>query len=365
MTDKLPRPRATGPSIDGEPLVRAPETSADRRCADVIARTIPEIVLGLWTLVGVEVISDRNHGRTRITEVRAEITNHMTDSTRTLALVLKHHPPEGGWAADHAARRLRAAGLAGPPFTVVRTLGTAPDGTLVAETAAGQPWAESLVGESAAARGAEAVAHFLCALQETRAVLPPVPEVQRHTDSELRGLLDLAAHRLPGATRHLEALAEHLDSALTTAAGAGPVPSHGDLHPRNVFLDPAQEQFRYPAVTVIDLDHAGLREPAADLGYALCQVLVTAGHLGLVLEQSARTAHELWCAYRRAGGPASDERIAVQTARAFVQVLHFEQVGFGGAPIESLSFWASVAVQICREGPGALHRLGVHGTGWR
>ncbi|MFE5078648.1 phosphotransferase family protein [Streptomyces halstedii] len=340
--------------------MRLPKTSVERRCIEVIATAVPEIVLGLWTLRGVEVVSDRSHGRTRVTEVRAHIVDHMTDCSTTPALVLKHHPRVGGWAADRAARLLRAAGMTGSPFAVARTLGTSPCGTLVAESALGRPWADYLVGEPLAARGAAAVAHFLFDLQQAQAVLPIAPETQQETDTHVLDLLKLASRRIPGATEHLTELAERLDSALTSDVCAEPVPSHGDLHPRNVFLDPAQTQLQYTPATVIDLDHTGMREPAADIGYALCQVLVTAGHLGLDFEQSAQTAYRLWHAYREADGLASDERIAVQTARAFVQVLHFEQVSVGGAPIEALAFWASVAARISRGGPQALGDPDVH-----
>jgi aminoglycoside phosphotransferase (APT) family kinase protein len=44
---------------------------------------------------------------------------------------------------------------------------------------------------------------------------------------------------------------------------------HGDLHPRNIFIDG-------DAITVIDFDHAAVGDPAWDAGYLLGQMQLTA-----------------------------------------------------------------------------------------
>jgi hypothetical protein len=287
-----------------------------------------------------------------ITRLRVTFTDHVAGRQRGVALVLKGRRDGRGWSAHRCAGLLRKAGLDGPRFAVLRTLGVAPDGTLVAEEAPGRPWATRLAGRGGAA-AAQAVAAFVVALQRSGAALSAVPAQRPRRRAELTDLLEFAAVRAPGAVDDLWALAECLDASRESPlAAAGLVPSHGDLHPRNVFLAPAAGS--QPLVTVIDLDHVGLREPAADVGYAVCQVLVTGWHQGVPPESAAASALLFWQAYRRAGGTAADERITTHVVEAMVQVLHFEHIGFGGAPVPSLAAWAATAARIARDGAGAL-----------
>jgi Ser/Thr protein kinase RdoA (MazF antagonist) len=94
------------------------------------------------------------------------------------------------------------------------------------------------------------------------------------------------------------------------------VPSHGDYHPRNVFLTAG-------LTTAIDFDTFGMREPAFDVGYAIGQLLIrSCFHTG-DFSSGASAALAFWRRYER-GGQAPWPRVAVQVARTFLQSLHFE-----------------------------------------
>ncbi|MBY8889262.1 aminoglycoside phosphotransferase family protein [Streptomyces sp. PTM05] len=322
------------------------------QCAELISSTVPEIVVGLWSLDEVAVTSVEDHAGTWLMSVRAGLTDHVVGVSRAQDLVIKFGHRKEGWHADRASRLLHAEGLGQPPNMVVRSLGVGSGGVLVTEAATGRPWADCLAGPDAG-RTADAVARFLLALQNADASLPLPAGEQSRTTMEISALLSLAGRELPRVSGYLEELAGRLERALVPTAGEAPVASHGDFHPRNVLVDWSSSTDQ-PCVTAIDLDHAGRREPAFDVGYALWQVLVTAHHLGLEVEQAAPAAHRLWTSYRDGGGLATEERVTVQMIRAFVQVTHFEHLGFGGAPLASLLEWARIAARISRHGPDIL-----------
>ncbi|MDI9889487.1 aminoglycoside phosphotransferase family protein [Streptomyces sp. HNM0645] len=273
---------------------------------------------------------------------------------RKVPLVLKHGSHHSGRSADQAARQLRAAGLDRPPYQVVRTRGVHPAGTLVTEHAPGRPWALSLTG-SEADRAVEAVAGFLTALQGVSAELPPRPAPHEQTLRQLADLAEFAAVHAWDELAAVQWLTELVDPLLEPTGKVRLVAGHGDLHPKNVYLD--RLAATPPLVTVIDLDHAGMYEPALDVGYAVCQILVTGTHQGLPQDELARVAGGLWGCYRSHGGRADEQRIAVQVACAFVQVLHFELIGYGGGGRRTLARWARLATEVLDDGPGALRRL--------
>ena len=100
------------------------------------------------------------------------------------------------------------------------------------------------------------------------------------------------------------------DRIRLTLAGAGPVPRpvtvHGDLHLGQVFLDPG----RPDRVTgVVDIDTAGIGDPADDAAALVAQLLASAELLdraGLTARASAarQTAHAFRAGWSREGDPA-------------------------------------------------------------
>ncbi|MFE9257790.1 phosphotransferase family protein [Streptomyces sp. NPDC006879] len=333
-------------------MSEAPPTAAE--CARILREAIPDGVVGDRGVGEVVVTRHRRRHSTLLTEVQAEMDDPSGGGWRKVPLVLKHDSHRSGRAADQAAHQLRAVGLDRPPYQVLRTLGVHPAGTLVAERAPGRPWALSLTGPEADC-AVEAVAGFLIVLQGVPVELPRRPALHEQTLCRLADLAEFAAIRARDGLGAVQHLTELLNPLLEPARTVRLVAGHGDLHPKNVYLD--RHAATPPLVTVIDLDHAGMYEPALDVGYAICQILVTGTHLGLPQDELARIAGALWGSYRSHGGPADDERIAVQVACAFVQVLYFELVGYGGGGRHTLARWAWLATEVLDEGPGALHCL--------
>ncbi|WP_171052762.1 aminoglycoside phosphotransferase family protein [Streptomyces marianii] len=333
-------------------MSEVPPTAAE--CARVLREVISGGVGEAWGVGEVVVTRHRRRHSRFLTEVQAEMDDRTGGGWRKVPLVLKHDSYRSGRSADQAARQLRAAGLDRPPYQVVRTIGFHPSGTLVTEHAPGRPWALSLTG-SEADRAVEAVVGFLTVLQGVSVELPPRPALHEQTLRRLADLAEFAAMHARDGLGAVQWLAELLDPVLEPIGKVRLVAGHGDLHPKNVYLDRLAAV--PPLVTVIDLDHAGMYEPALDVGYAVCQILVTGTHLSLPQDELARAAGALWDRYRAHGGPADDERIAVQVARSFVQVLHFELIGYGGGDRRTLAPWARLATEVLDEGSGALRRL--------
>lgn len=332
---------------DVDATARAPD------CAHVIETGVPEIALGLWTLDGVRTVNRWMHHRTKLVAVEATVTDHLTHRSSELSLLLKHDPQHGGWHADRTSRLFGVALPGNGPGRMMRTLGVSADGTLVAENVPGRAWEEYLCSP-ASTRLAGAVARFLVAIQASGAALDPgvdpLPETEREV-GELRTLA-CALPSLGGSVAELEAA---LLPALSAGTRGSLLPAHGDFHPKNVIVSRAGSRAGSQATVVaVDLDDAGLQEPALDIGYAVAHVVASMSHLGCSRGRSAAAAARLWDEYRRAGGAAPDERIAVQAARAFVQLLHFELIGFGGGSLGSLEAWSSMALRLLRLGRRAL-----------
>src|SRR5262249_54510732 len=128
---------------------------------------------------------------------------------------------------------------------------------------------------------------------------------------ELAELFPVHAHRIDRlASVALEALAP---------SRAGPlVPSHGDLHPKNLFLGEGG------LLIAIDLDSLGSQEPAADVAYFLAQTAIMGYFHHGSFAVSERPRREFLRAYEGAAGPLSPERLGLYFGLAFLQSLHYE-----------------------------------------
>lgn len=340
-------------------ILAAPDGPWDASaCERVIAAAVPEIALGIWTLRGVRVARRWLHHDTTLVSVVASVVRHchVDVEDHQLALVLKHDPQRGGWHADRSSRLLRAARIEGSTAEIMRTFGVDPSGTLVAEMVTGPTWEQALHGDPWSPGLAETVAQFLVALQSSGAALDPGVDPQPESMRELDDLVGLCDDH-PSLRGPVTELASALVPALSQQVRGPLLPAHGDLHPKNLIIAPhsgSDTPTRAFTMTAVDLDAVGLQEPALDVGYAAAHIVVSLAHAGVGPDVGARIAARLWDSYRRAGGPADDERIAVQAARAFTQVLHFELIGFGGGSIESLRCWSSLALDLLRSGRDVL-----------
>jgi hypothetical protein len=154
----------------------------------------------------------------------------------------------------------------------------------------------------------EAAAQWLHALHglQLNPPDPSPPDVER-CRSELM-------HGLPEAAARIDKIAARLSEELSADTQERKVPSHGDYHPLNVFID------EDGTVTAIDLDTFAAREPASDVSYFLAQLAIMGFHVLGGFEATA----EMRGVFRRAAPPAGDDRIDAGIRWAFLRSLHYD-----------------------------------------
>ncbi|MFN2558036.1 MAG: phosphotransferase family protein [Nitriliruptorales bacterium] len=251
---------------------------------------------------------------------------------RRSEIVLKHDRRQRAGTVSRVLRQLRDAGLRPPAhFRVPEPLGVSTDGLLlVQEWVAGVPWADALGSQKADAASVRA-AGWLVTLQS----LPVSAAVcDAHLGSIRRYERELAAAHPSEAPAIRQLAARLLDSL-----GSGPepaVPSHGDLHPKNLLIDGE-------VVTAVDFDTFALREPAFDVGYAIGELLIMSLlRLGEVAAGFTAAA-DFWLSYRERGGTAGRERVALHVGRTFLQSLHYELCVLRNSRNELLRRWLELA----------------------
>lgn len=321
------------------------------RVAALLEAAVPELALGVWSLLEVQPLSTVPHGGQRLTSCVARWTDHADGGTPTAHLVVKEDRKRVPRWADRVARLLASGGLgAGARSRVALPYGVCAPGALVTERVFGRSVRAAMVTAPDAAAAAdlgERLAGWLLDLQRAPVVLPASD--RRGLSDALPQLVEVAATVAdrPAALAGLQRLAWQLQDAATRSRAQGGVVSHGDLHPGNVFL--AGED-----TVAIDWDTAALREPAYDVGYALTQLVVSPLQAGAPLEHGVAAACRFWETYAREGGAASPSRVALQAARALVQSLHFELVTYGNGREDVLDLWPRAALAVLEHGPAGL-----------
>jgi thiamine kinase-like enzyme len=232
-------------------------------------------------------------------------------------------------------RKLWDAGLRTPNlFRVPRPRGySRAHDALAQEHVRGTSWIDHLREEPATAQQAsELAAEWLLALQKSDVdARPHQHSVEAETVLQLAGDL---VRSFPSHERTLKPLADAVVAELRRDRHPS-LASHGDFHGKNVLLSSR-------AVTAIDLDYFGVREPAFDVGYAIAQLLIMAH---LVLGDISRgyvAASAFWRRYRREG-EAPSERVAVHVARTFLQSLHHELCTYRNGRVDLLETWPQLA----------------------
>lgn len=335
------------PPVPGSPAL-PPE-----QVADLLRRAVPELALGAWTLQAVEPLRTLRHGGQRLTDCVARWTDHCDDSTRTAGLVIKQNERRDLQWADWVARLLAREGMgAGACPRVATAYGACLPGTGICERVEGHSLQSLLLGADSPAEAAgvgERLAGWLLALQR---VAVPLPTTDRRGLSEALPQLVEVADQMPGAGRPLRRLAWELSRAAATPAQE-PVAAHGDLHPGNVFATSGGTG----GTVGIDWDTAGGREPAYDVGYALAHLVISPLRAGAPLEHLLAATSAFWSSYVDGGGRATQERVAVQAARAFVQSMHFELVTYANGRRDVLDVWTRAALALLAHGPDGLQEL--------
>lgn len=316
----------------------------------VLARTIPEVSAGAWRLLSCQVIEVRKQRRKRIVFCLISYQNRADRRVRTAEIVAKIYGSDRGTKALGALQQLWEAGFRPPArYRVPRPFGYLPEqGTLLQANAPGATWASFLRGDERASAVVSARAGaWLVQLQRS----PVSAEAKSWTgdvDSAQRFAQELAS-TFPQHASRLEPVAERLMQILR-AESIPLVPSHGDYHPKNVFLTRR-------LTTVIDFDTVGLREAAFDVGYAIGQLLIMSYFQIGDFAPGASAALAFWRRYT-VGGQATWTRVAVQVARTFLQSLHYELCTLRNNRVELLSLWPDLMAEwLNSDGPTTLEGL--------
>ncbi len=280
----------------------------------------------------------------------------LRDGAKRLALVsfdqgpdlaLKQYADDRGLWTQRWLRRLAAAGFADPArLGVTRARGwSRTHKTLVTDVAPKHPWASWLVASPDARDAAtSAAADWLAELQSLDVALPDRStyraglELQRHC-----GELALAFPSHAASVQATRRLVH--DRLYESERGAALVPSHGDLHPNNLHITGNQQR-----VVAIDVDTAGLRRPAYDVGYALAQMLIVSWMRTGSFHAGAAAGRVFWLRWVASGGRDADA-VGAESVRALLQSLHFELVTYRNGRTALLDPWLRVAHSMLIIGP--------------
>lgn len=228
---------------------------------------------------------------------------------------------KGDYGQEHfdVLSRLREAGFRPPsPFTVVYPVTYIADRCfLLQEKAPGSLLADLIFGEpdSAVVDALQAAAGWLAALHDAEVnAQPRLERVRMLVAGQGRELMEL----LPQQAPRVERLAARALTGLEARRLTPLVPSHGDFHPKNVFITAEGR------VTVIDFDTFGLQEQAADVAYILAQTAIMGYRRRGSFAATNQVRHCLLQAYLEAAPMLSGQRLALYLGMAFLQSLHYE-----------------------------------------
>ena len=118
--------------------------------------------------------------------------------------------------------------------------------------------------------------------------------------------------------------------------GGDAVASHGDYHPKNIFVAPM-------VTTVIDFDTFAQRRPAYDVGYAIGQLLIMSYFRTASFGAGVSAAQAFWARYREEGGPANWSDVSTHVCRTLMQSLHYELCTLRNGRIGLLELWPRLA----------------------
>lgn len=319
-------------AVGGTHATRA--LSDDKSGQELLRETVPEFRSGDWRLLSYEVIEVRKQRKKRIIFGRMRYRDGPDDRTRTDEIVAKIYGSDRGRKALGALGLLWKAGFRPPAgYRVARPYGYSPGyGTLFQARAPGTTW-DTLLRENHQTldRASAQAAGWIIRLQNS----PVSAEARRwegDVDSAQRFARELGS-AFPRHATHLEQIAGRLAQSLRSE-GMSLVPSHGDYHPKNVFLTPE-------VTTVIDFDTFALRDAAFDVGYAIGQLLIMSYLRMEDLSPGASAALAFWRHYER-DGRAPWARVARQVARTFLQSLHYELCTLRNGRVELLDLWAAL-----------------------
>lgn len=308
--------------------------------AAVLARAalmtgVPEIVSGAWRLASFRLDRLRKQRGKRIVDCVVAYEDARTGEARVDALIVKFYGSDRAAAADRALHELWANGFRPPsPFRVPRPYGQSSEyGALLQSRIEGVSWADHLDAPRVELeRASAAAAEWLLRLHGSGALVP-VATVD-HDVAEVRRFAAELGASFPPYERPLGALSERIAGHLGGSIPA-PRPSHGDYHPKNVFLDSA-------GAAVIDFDTFAAREPAWDIGYGLGQLLCMSLHRSQTLQPGVEAGIAFWDHYAANADPPPWQRVSASLARTLMQSLHYELCTLANNRTGLLDLWPAL-----------------------
>ena len=292
---------------------------------------VPELAGGAWRMRSLHVLHVGKQRGKRIVAYRVGLEDRETGARRVEAVIGKFYGRERGADADAALRALWRAGFRPPARLVVpHPFGwSAEHGALLQGRIDGIAWADHLGASAVAlARASGGAARWLARLHG--APIPAEPAPLETDAAEVRRFAAELEAAFPG---HADALriAERVARELLVAPGA-PAPSHGDFHPKNVYVDGRR-------VAVIDFDTFAAREPAWDLGYGVGQLLCMSRFRHGSFDPGLEAARGFLVAYGVRAPEPPWRRVATFLARTLLQSLHYELCTLRNGRLELLDLW--------------------------
>lgn len=346
---RQPRPRADLPTES----LPAPEASLE----STWIRALPQVAAGRWLPLGIETWPLKWRRSARVLAFDLRYRDRSGEAEGTLAGVAKQYADGAeGSAVFEALDHLRRGGFRPPAaFLVSRPLCfDAASLTLVQERALGEQWIELVLHGEGWESSSRTAAAWLTALHATPGATPSIP-VAADAERVLR-----LGRRLQLAYIEAGPVAELAQRLALEMGRPAPlkVPSHGDFHPKNLVLVGDQ-------ATGIDLDGFASREPAADLGDGIGQLLSMSEFRTGSPTLGARAAAAFWAGYvARTSHVPSPERVGVYVARTFVQALCYALCHRGSRRTDLLRAWPAQARRwLAGEGAEVLGELVEVGAG--
>jgi hypothetical protein len=298
-----------------------------------LARIIPEVRSGQWILNSINVLDVQKHSQRQILTCQLSYTEIPARRQHSISLVCKVDR-KNSRQSEQAYNVLKCLWEAGfqPPseFCVPRPFACCPEqGILLQSQAPGIMWADFLhAGGIRLERASGLVADWLAQLQIS-GVKASLREAEDYSALTLRNASRLKA-LFPGYAGRIEKIEARLLRDLP-APRLALVPSHGDFHPKNVFLE-------LPRVTVIDFDTFGAREAAYDVGYGIALLYIMSFFRTGSFGAGERAGAAFWEAYRLSG-KATWPRVVLQVARALLDNLHYTFYLMKNSRVELLPLW--------------------------
>ena len=300
----------------------------------LVRATIPELRDGRWMWLGCRVMELRRRRETWVAFCRLRYLERRRPWPHTDDVALKLDGRPCDERAALALTWLAKAGLRAPGVErVPRLYGCDVErGVLIAETAPGTPWRALLVGDRAALVAAsERAARWLAYMQALPGGAAAGGTATRgYTIARVANdLLERYAWHAATSAAVRRLLAEDC----SPTEDVPPVAAHGDFHPGQVFIADGR-------TTVIDWDTFGAREPAADVGYCMAQLLAMSYFDTGSIAAGVAAARAFWKVYRCACGAAAWRRVRLHAAGGLAQVLRYALSGQPDRADELLGLWA-------------------------